>query len=104
MHDLELGQKLNRLLLDLGDSANTVAAYLEGQGCLGKQGQPNQCPIAVYLQRQTGGHARAGSFTAGVYDGETEGAKLIAFTMLPPAVTRFIHEYDRNRYPKLVQR
>ena len=91
-------EKLARLLLDLGDRPSLVATTLLAQGCRGRASSSEQCPVAVYLQRQTGEKARTYSIFASLHSEET-GFEVL--TPLPPAVEAFVQGFDTGRYPAL---
>lgn len=71
--------------LDLLGSSQAVADFFATQGITGYRICPNDCPVARYVERETGGHHR-------VYGG----------LGLPPNVRDFIADFDRQRYPHLV--
>ena len=95
-----LADKLTRLLADLGDSPDAVAAFLEGQGVTGCRMQATHCPVAEYLKRATG-HRRVAVDMASVITLGERG-DLGAHALTPVPVSDFIERFDRGLFPALI--
>ena len=94
-----LHDKVERLLQDLGDTPETVAAYLEGQGITGHRQHAFACPISRYLSRVTGlAMVSATPATTALYGGDGRGPVIV---LLPSPVRVFISQFDHGSYETL---
>lgn len=92
--------KLNRALLDLGDTPDAVAAVLEANGCRYVTGSRNHhCPVAQYLQRVFPEHdPSVGPDDMWLWGrGSSEGTHVD----LPMPVQLFVRNFDHGHYPAL---
>lgn len=90
----DLRAKLERVLSDLGDSPETVASFLEGQGVKGRRYAPQRCPVAVYLQRvfPDVGYLEVGPLWIPLGPARVN---------TPPPIRRFIDAFDDGQFPAL---
>lgn len=79
-------------LASLGESAETVAQELRRKKITGLRCSSYECPIAVFLERETGCRFSAGTLNA--YSGRST-------VDLPGAVSDFIVKFDMGCYPEL---
>jgi hypothetical protein len=89
-----MADSLAALLDGLGQTADEVAEFLQGQGCMGIRGHPHLCPVAHYLARMHGEHCAVASH---IVVNETHRAVVDT----PPAVRDFIVRFDAGDYPEL---
>ncbi len=89
--------KLERLLLDLGSTADEVAETLRIAGIRGQRSRHYNCPVAKYLRVQTG-TLYAVSSEAVL---QLEYQKNAEVPMLPPAVRDFVCQFDAGAFDDL---
>ena len=82
-------------LAALPDTAEEIAAFLLEKGHKGIKTAPDSCPIAKYLRSEVEGFTRP--VGTKIIMGETTGKDVI----LPPAVCRFILEFDQCVHKEL---
>lgn len=81
------------------EDAEHLAKFLVNEGVLGHRGCPEDCPIAVYVQRETGERhvAVSGSY---VFAGRPD--RIIAHTPVGTTIHHFVLEFDRGSYTDLI--
>jgi hypothetical protein len=90
------------------ETTDLLARFLHGEGCQGRQGDVEQCPIAVWLHHRFGlADVDAWSLTAGEEDevhvySPTQG-HLLDRVPLPPVSVRFMVDFDQGRFPQLIE-
>lgn len=91
-------RKLKKALHELEalGSPGAIAQYLRAQGIKGNPGQPNSCPLAVFLTQQ--GFKGA---SVGLTDAWTVGPFYHPSASLPPTVREFRHQFDRGMFRTL---
>lgn len=94
---LAIERKLQLHLASLGDSADDIAAFLEGQGVRGRPRTRSLCPIATHLRDVFGYTACVSCQTISL--SSTTGLHALVGT--PKAVSGFISAFDGGAYPAL---
>lgn len=92
----ELAEKVERLLRELGGTADEVRDSLIAKGVKGRVGDNRECPIARYLRRGADENLRV-SRSAVWFGGKT-------LLTLPDHVFRFVNEFDLLGHPTLLDR
>lgn len=98
--------KLERVLADMGDSSESIAAFLEGQCIKGFKKKSATCAVAVYLDKALGLEANY-SVLVGIRVSVSE---LVAgwraykevSILTPDPVYAFTEDFDNGKYPNLV--
>jgi hypothetical protein len=73
-------------------SADDVALFLENEQVVGLAGQAFECPVARYINRETGRHVGVSAASIdNIFLEETS------------AVSRFVRAFDAGRYPELIE-
>ena len=85
--------KCERLLAELPDDADDIAALLQVQGVRGWKGSASGCPLADWFSRQGLAGIEVGSLSVGEVHWDVD---------LPPACQTFVRRFDRGEYPGLV--
>ena len=85
---------LDRVLRELGDSADAVACSLAFAGVKGVRCERASCPVANYLRARFPGHEFEVSNTRVQIDG-------CGRAVVPPAVGGFVTAFDVQDYPEL---
>lgn len=89
-------REIERLLKDLGDDHEQIAAKLLAEGCKGWKGDGDNCPVADYLRKN--GYKNPSVCTEEVtveYNNELVTADV------PLVVEDFLHAFDDGNYPAL---
>lgn len=101
---------IKQALSELNGFATTdrLAAFLDGEGCRGRRGSTLHCPIAVWLHRRFGlADVDAWMLTVGAQDQvrvySPTNRRLLYQVLLPPVAVRFMVDFDRSRFPRLIQ-
>lgn len=98
-------QQVTRLLHELGDDADQVAATLVAEGVTGRRSQSRDCAIARYLGAVVGADPAVGTITVSQTAVCISGRHWWtpkARRSLPHAIRQFIIAFDTGRYPQLV--
>lgn len=86
---------VDRLLTQLGDTADDVAQTLLTGGYLGRRDDCANCPVAKYLR------------ASGVYDAWVDQHEvtsgIVGQVTLPKPVILFVQEFDSFGYPDLIE-
>ena len=83
----------------LGSDPAAIAAALQERGITGRPISDRHCPIAHYLHDQAPAYQwSVVSHNAIGYSRTYERVEIV----FPPAVTAFIHAFDREDYPALI--
>jgi hypothetical protein len=101
-----LASEVSTLFGQLGDSPEDVAESLGRQGVTGRQASDTQCPLARYLNAVLGAehHVKGvdvGSRVVRIRVGWPWSPPI--FVSLPGPVGRFVGDFDRGRFPALVE-
>jgi hypothetical protein len=99
MIDEALSSAIAGKLAKLGDTSEEVAAALEAEGCAGRPGYPEGCPVAKYLNKIGWGEVSVGAMDVAVF-GEDDEA--VARFDLPESLRLFIADFDGWVYPRLL--
>jgi len=91
--------KLTRLVADLPDRAEDLAAWLAVQGCQGHPGNTYACPMAVLFRRTFGDLTVVVTADSAMVRVEPH---RWARVPLPLAASRFVFAFDRGLFPELV--
>jgi hypothetical protein len=97
-----MADSLKHLLDGMGNTPDEIAAFLEGQGCVGDRGHTYRCPVATYVRRVTG--RLAVIHTAVVRVGDSETGRTVEWTKTPNPVRDFVARFDGGQYPNLLRR
>jgi hypothetical protein len=89
-------EKVARLLADLPEASDDIAAMFLAQGYFGMRIHFRRCPLAVFLMRN--GVDRVSVNNQGVYLKNTASA-----IRHPPGVSEFVYRFDHYEYPQLVR-
>jgi hypothetical protein len=88
---LEVVNKLRAL-----GSARQIADFLGGAGITGVKGVPGACPLAVYIEKQTGVRVSVGE------DFMFIGNVMASANVYGP-LHDFVREFDKGSFPELVE-
>lgn len=92
----QMKQKVFRILSDLGDTPDAIAATLEGNSITGTKGNSIGCPIANFLKKVLGlDYVRVDPISIATRDDYFD------YDVIPLAVACFINRFDRDEYPQL---
>lgn len=75
-----------------------VAHYLYAAGIRGRKGRAASCPVANYLNRETGLTVAVSGMRTAVYDSQN---RCIGEIDNPSSVTRFVTAFDAHHFPLL---
>lgn len=93
--------KVKRLLAALGTSAADVAAKLAAAGVTGRRGAEDDCPVYNYLRAEVPAVISVGEEVW--IDFPPQGYRPHHALKTPPAVARFIDQFDGTAFPELVR-
>lgn len=93
--------QLKDLLVKLGESGGEIAQFLKAQECKGYISEPNSCPIAVYLSKETGQPAFVSADC--IYLNKASDPSYLTEEEIPIAVEDFIFRFDDGEYPELLK-
>jgi hypothetical protein len=104
----QVRKQTGELLMALGTTPDEVAAALVTAGALGVPGSNHGCAVARYVSATMGADPRIRSVLVGrcavVVDLTSSPSRQLAGRLavpLPPAVRRFVEEFDRGARPEL---
>jgi hypothetical protein len=89
-------QLLRQGLESLGLTSKEVASKLLAQGCRGKVGCSEECPLAIFLISQLEARIVVGIDNVFIYE---PGFYEVELT---PATNQFIRDFDTKKYPELI--
>ena len=104
---MELQEKLEHTLRNLGDTPDEIAAFLEGQGIKGQRHHASGCVLAVYLHKVFDMSVSVG-YSAMLHTTIKKldinfGYKPEAICPLPSSTRLFVLKFDDGKYPNLVK-
>lgn len=85
------------------EGADDIAKFLKSQGILGRMGDADKCPIAQWMQQQTGMKVRVfmGPDDEGVQWGQVIANEDGEHRPLTQAMSEFVGCFDEGQYPGL---
>lgn len=91
---------LKRKLQALGKTPDEVADSLRAKGIVGRQISAGCCPVANYLKSSTRESCEPSvcAYFVDLLDGVTPATRVVP----GPAVANFIRNFDRDKYPDLI--
>lgn len=92
--------EVKRLMAELGDTPEAVAANLAAAGITGYRRSACDCPIAAYLEARVPAADAVGGTTVCVDPG---GDLPYEEVPVPPAVAEFIRRFDGGEWPALAR-
>lgn len=100
-----LSSKMERILADMGDSPESIAAFLEGQGIKAIRKSSTTCAVAQYMNRtlviNQGDMLSVDGRIVRIYRNTESGLLIVADAVATQAIRNFIHNFDKGEYPQL---
>lgn len=103
----KVAEKVKLLLINLGDDANQIAAFLEGQGIKGNRSSSFKCPIAEFLKQNLSTEVFVETTSTIIVEDYVKGnwnyikVETLNRVYHSEAVRNFIKKFDKGAYPAL---
>ncbi len=86
--------------LEAFDSADNIATFLKGEGVQGSRGLADCCPVARWMQQETGKKVLVSVVSMWT---DCNMAELTEERIHGESLAEFINLFDRNQYPELIE-